>query len=95
MVLYGWLAWPRVGGAAPASEVANKLWSTILTKCPVPGSKPLAFSYFYAGQPDDKIRSLYEYRGAVIERTGDSSPSEADRLNGLQSETWAVMHFSL
>lgn len=98
-----WIIWTKVNGNTPASEVANKLWSTILTKCLVPKSKPAVFSWFYftheyqgfgpIGEHREGYEGLYEYRNATVE-TRMRTISETEQLNGLQADGYTRLEYS-
>ena len=65
--------------------VVSLLWKNILTQCPVKGSSPLDYSYFYAG-PAHQGRVLYEYRepADLKDMIHSDRLSTADKLNGIE-----------
>jgi hypothetical protein len=74
--------WSTVMPETPEKTVVAHLWETILTTCPVKGSMPATYSYFYAGL-SNRDRTLYEYR-EPHPRIEPDQLSTADKLNGVQ-----------
>lgn len=74
--------WSTVTPDTPEKTVVAHLWDTILTTCPVKGSMPVTYSYFYAGLLNID-RTLYEYR-EPHPRIEPDQLSTADKLNGVQ-----------
>ncbi len=74
--------WSTVTPETPEKTVVAHLWETILSRCPVKGSMPATYSYFYAGL-SNRDRTLYEYREPHPRIIPDQL-STADKLNGVQ-----------
>ena len=81
----------RVTQESNVQTVVSLLWQNILTKCPVKGSSPLDYSYFYT-DGSRQGRVLYEYREPADFQTMIQADrlSTADELNGIEWRGTAI-----
>ena len=79
-----------VSGTATVDQIGAILFQRLFTKCPLPGSRPIEYTYFLIS---DESARLFEYRDAKLMAIEQGVP-KVEKMNGLQGQGVIILKFS-